>query len=406
MRDQSYRKHKTPKNGASTESTEKETATDAGEAVRGFLKTGKGGSEPAPAPRESSGAAPGATSGPAPGSPPTGFPTDAAAAGAGAAKAAKFLMVVGRDEAAEILRHLDEADVEAVTREIARIGTLSKSDADALLREVGAAVETVGERHGGPAVAKEFLNRAFGDEKAEEVYTRLRIGESERFAFLEELEPQQVALLLKEESSPVVSTILATLSAETAARVVQLLPQEVRGEVVLRMARMNAVAPEVLERVEEVLKERIRQQGKIVSDQIDGRGTLASILRYMDLDGERAVLDSLAEEDPELAKSIRDRLFTIDSILAIDDRDLQPVLAEFGEREIACVLIGQSERVRTKILRNVSERRARDVSEEYVHQGDIPDPEVSNVQQRFLDYLRKLAEEGTILARHPEDEYI
>ncbi len=396
MRDDSYRKasgKSASRNNSSGESSGSSAGDSTGaastEKVRGLLKTGapgvgKGGFRP--------------TKG--------ADPAEKAAAGSGAEKAARFLMVIGRDQAAEVLRHLDEADVEAVTREIARIGTLSGAEAEAVLEQVGDAAAKGRERHGGPTVAKEFLTRAFGEERADELYGKLGIGESDRFAFLEELEPQQVALLLKEESPPVVATILSTLSAAPAARVVKLMSEERRAEVVLRMARMNAVSPEVLARVEEVLKERIRRQGKLVSNEIDGRGVLASILRHMDLDGERAVLDSLAEEDPELARSIRDRLFTIDSILAIDDRDLQPVLTEFTEREIACVLAGQAERVRTKLLRNVSERRAKDVSEEYVHQADIPQKEVSDVQRRFLEHLRRLAEEGAILVRDSDDEYI
>jgi flagellar motor switch protein FliG len=386
MRDDSYRKASgksssrnnssgTSSNASGGASSGESTGAASTETVRGLLKTG------------------------APG-------LGKAAAGSGAEKAARFLMVIGRDQAAEVLRHLDEADVEAVTREIARIGTLSGAEAEAVLEQVGDAAAKGRERHGGPAVAKEFLTRAFGEERGEEVYGKLAIGESDRFAFLEELEPQQVALLLKEESPPVVATILSTLSAAPAARVVKLMSEERRAEVVLRMARMNAVSPEVLARVEEVLKERIRRQGKLVSNEIDGRGVLASILRHMDLDGERAVLDSLAEEDPELARSIRDRLFTIDSILAIDDRDLQEALTEFTEREIACVLVGQAERVRSKLLRNISERRAKDVSEEYVHQADIPQKEVSDVQRRFLEHLRRLAEEGAILVRNSDDEYI
>ena len=386
MRDDSYRKASgksssrnnssgTSSNASSGASSGGSTGAASTETVRGLLKTG--------APRRGK-----------------------AAAGSGAEKAARFLMVIGRDQAAEVLRHLDEADVEAVTREIARIGTLSGAEAEAVLEQIGDAAAKGRERHGGPAVAKEFLTRAFGEERGEEVYGKLGIGESDRFAFLEELEPQQVALLLKEESPPVVATILSTLSAAPAARVVKLMSEERRAEVVLRMARMNAVSPEVLARVEEVLKERIRRQGKLVSNEIDGRGVLASILRHMDLDGERAVLDSLAEEDPELARSIRDRLFTIDSILAIDDRDLQEALTEFTEREIACVLVGQAERVRSKLLRNISERRAKDVSEEYVHQADIPQKEVSDVQRRFLEHLRRLAEEGAILVRNSDDEYI
>lgn len=372
MRNESY------KRGSGTSPSRNNSET---EAVRGLLKTGD--AQPPAA--------------------PTGGPAGSAA---GAEKAARFLMVLGRDEAAQVLRHLDEADVEAVTREIARIGTMTGKEAEEILRQVGSAAVKARERHGGPAVAREFLSAAFGEERAGEVYEKLHLGESERFAFLEELEPQQVSLLLKEESPPVVATILSTLSSAMAARVVKLMPEERRAEVVLRMARMNAVSPEVLARVEEVLKERIRRQGKLVSNQIDGRGVLASILRHMDLDGERAVLSSLEEEDPELAKSIRDRLFTIDSILAIDDRDLQPVLTEFTEREIACILVGQAERVRTKLLRNVSERRAKEISEEYVHQADIPQKEVSDVQRRFLDHLRHLASEGAILVRNSEDEYI
>lgn len=398
-----------------SESYRRGAGTSSEETVRGLLKTGGSGSDassggPSDAPsrqRSKPGSAADAASGSgAPSATGAAGPAPQSGSGTGAAKAARFLMVVGQDQAAEVLRHLEESQVEAVTREIARIGTMTGAEARQILDEVGDVAARAGERHGGPAVAREFLTHAFGDVRGAEVYDRLGIGESDRFAFLEELEPQQVAMLLKEESPPVVATILSTLTAATAARVVKLMPDERRAEVVLRMARMNAVSPEVLERVEEVLKERIRRQGKLVSNQIDGRGVLASILRYMDLDAERSVLDSLADEDPELAKSIRDRLFTIDSILAIDDRDLQEVLTEFTEREIACVLVGQAERIRSKLLRNVSERRARDVSEEYVHQADIPQKEVSDVQRRFLDHLRRCAEDGSILVRDSEDEYI
>jgi flagellar motor switch protein FliG len=380
MRNESYKRG----SGKSPSHNNSET-----EAVRGLLKTG--GTQPPASEKPAAPSAPGGRAAPS-------VP--------GAEKAARFLMVLGRDQAAEVLRHLDETDVEAVTREIARIGTMTGKEAEEILKQVGTAAVKAGERHGGPGVAKEFLAAAFGEERAGEVYERLHLGESERFAFLEELEPQQVSLLLKDESPPVVATILSTLSSAMAARVVKLMPEERRAEVVLRMARMNAVSPEVLARVEEVLKERIRRQGTLISNQIDGRGVLASILRHMDLDGERAVLSSLEEEDPELAKSIRDRLFTIDSILAIEDRDLQQVLTEFTEREIACVLVGQAERVRSKLLRNVSERRAKEISEEYVHQADIPQKEVSDVRRRFLDHLRHLAEEGAILVRNSEDEYI
>ncbi len=405
MRDKSYRNNRasgsgeTPGETPAPKGSEKsldpkgsgETSapkgSDVGKSVRGLLKTGPS-SKPKPGDSASTEKAKGAEK------------------AGGAEKAARFLMVVGRDEAAEILRHLDETDVEAIAREIARIGTLTGSDAEDILREVGVAAESLGDRHGGPAVAKEFLTRAFGTEQAEDVYARLNIEGASRFSFLEELEPQQVTLLLKEESAPVVATILSTLNAAPAARILKLMSEDRRAEVVLRMARMNAVSPNVLERVEEVLKERIRQQGKLVSEDIDGRGVLASILRHMEFDSERAVLESLEEEDPELAKSIRDRLFTIDSILAIEDRDLQHTLNEFTEREVACVLVGQAERVRTKILRNVSERRAREISEEYVHQGDIPDKEISEVRKRFLDHLRRLVEDGSILVRDSQDEYI
>ncbi|MFP3959178.1 MAG: flagellar motor switch protein FliG [Spirochaetaceae bacterium] len=409
MRDESYRKSA----GKKSPRRNTENPREAGDVVDGLLKTGRGDAPGAGAERRqgaggrqegsagaSGSAAPGGSGGASKGG------SGAEAAGSGAQKAARFLMVVGKDQAAEVLRHLDESHVEAVTREIARIGTVGRAEAEEILAEVGAAASEAHERHGGPAVAREFLSRAFGEERGDEVYARLGLEESERFAFLEELEPQQIVLLLKEESGPVVAAVLSTIRAATAARVLRLLPEDTRAEVVLRMARMDAVAPSVLERVEEVLKERIRQQGKLVSTTVDGQGVLASILRHMDASAERGLLESLEEEDPDLARAVRDRLFTMESVLGIADRDLQPILSEFTAREIACVLVGRSERVRAKVMRNVSERRARDVSEEYVHQADIPDKEVRRVQRRFLDYLRQAVEEGAVVVRDSEDEYI
>jgi flagellar motor switch protein FliG len=162
----------------------------------------------------------------------------------------------------------------------------------------------------------------------------------------------------------------------------------------------------VLVRIEQALKERARDIGKTESADIDGSSNLAAIMRHLDPSLEQQLLGVLESEAPEVVETIRERLFTIDTLLLIEDRDLQKVLQTMENREVALILKGKTEEIRRKILTNVSDNRALQIGEDYQNLGPQPRREVDDATRAFITHLRQLEQDGKIVVRRDEDVYI
>ncbi len=334
--------------------------------------------------------------------------SDGTRAAKGVSKVARFLMAVGKDEAAAVLRHLSEAEVEAVLREITTISRLGAAEAAEILGEFGRErLKRRLEPQGGAEVARQMLDRAFGIDVGRMIFERIAPRESGRaFEFLEDLEPQQLAVIAREESPAAIALIAAHLSPRSAAALIDRLPDDTRALVIRRIARMERVDTDVLARVEESLREKIRSHATADTEEVDGMGALARILRTMGAAEGSEILRDLQSDEPEIFEQIQDRLFTIESLLLIDDQDLQKVLREFSDRDIALVLKGKTEEIRGRIIKNVSERRRIIIAEEYTHLGPVPRRDVDVASRAFLEHLRRLEEEGEIVVRRETDEYV
>ncbi len=333
---------------------------------------------------------------------------DGEASPQGVKKVARFLMAVGRDEAAAVLRHLKHEEIEAVLREIMTISRLGRAEADEIVAEFGRVVrERALSPQGGPDVAQQMLEKAFGTDVAASILQRVAPQPKGRaFQFLEDLEPQQLVALAREESPAVIGLILAYLSPERGAAVIARLDEQVRQQVLLRIARMERVENDVLLRVEEALRDKIRTHGRIVTEELDGKAALARILRTMSPTDGSYVLDALRDEEPEVFREIKDELFTIDTLLLIADSDLQRVLRDFSDRDVAVILKGKSEDIRAKVLRNVSERRRSIIAEEYAHLGPMLRRDVEKTEREFIGFLRRMEETGEIVVRSEHERYV
>ena len=317
----------------------------------------------------------------------------------------KLLMLLGRDDAARVLEHLSEEEVEAVARQIAATDQLGPDDGAEILAEFGFQMESR-PAVGGRAAARSILSRAFGEEQAETILLRA-LGEKRRhFAFLGELEAAHVRALVKDESPAVVALVLGHMSPTDAADVLKLLPGDVRVSVLRRMARSQEVDIEVVRRVEESLRAKVERIATAQSEELDGRSTLAEILRHMDHAHEELLLEALEERDAELVADIEDRLFTIDTLLLIDDRQLADVLRAYSDHDLALVLKGKDEEIRAKVLRNLSDRRRGIVAEEYRFLGPVPKREVAEATGALLSDLRKLEGDGRLVVRREGEKYI
>jgi flagellar motor switch protein FliG len=324
----------------------------------------------------------------------------------GLAKAARFLLLLGTEEASKVLTHLSPREVEALSREIIKVKTMDSVEANDILAEFGWLVKTKGYAiEGGAETAEKMLQAAFGPDKARELIRRAVPGSLRPFRFLAEFEPRELQIILKEESPQVVAVVLPYLDPKRASGLLERLPEELRIEVVKRVAHLEKVSPEILRRVEEGLKERIRKVGTISTEELDGKAALAGILRHVDPRLEESVLAALEEESPELSRSVRERLFTMDDLLRVPDRDLQKALRNFADRDLALLLKGRNQDFKDKLLGNVSQNRKALILDEYSILGAVRREDADEAAREFLAFL-KAAWEGGDLVLEGEDELV
>ncbi|AEJ61136.1 flagellar motor switch protein FliG [Spirochaeta thermophila DSM 6578] len=321
-------------------------------------------------------------------------------------KIARFLILVGKEQAAEVVKHLDPPLVEAVAARIANIPAISPREAHDILEEFRSVREVVKSPRGGKDVAKTILEAAFGEERAGRILSRIEEAERRPFSFLQDLTPRQIKYLLQKEAPAIVSAILSYLDPAKVSGVLTLLPPEVRVSVVKYIARPRKLDKEILLRVEEALRKRLHELGDTEVPEVDGVEVLAEILKHAPLEEEEKILKALKDRSPELVGKLEERLLTLDILEQIPDRELAGILRKFDDTEIALLLKGKPEEVKARIMRNISERRRQMVTDEYLRLGAVKRRDVEQVTKDFLGELRQLVREGRVILSRDQKEYL
>ena len=310
-------------------------------------------------------------------------------------KVAKFLLLIGVEEAAKVMSKLTEAQTEKVVLELASIRRVDKDEAAIVLAEFESLLVQAREPSGGVGTARNILETAFGKERAQEMLNKAVPNlKGKPFDYLEGMEPDRILRIIIDELPVVKALVLSQLKPRQAADVIRLMESGDKNETVLRLAKMKTINPDILRRVDDTVREKVQSVQTPSSDSIDGRSALASILKHMDGTSEKAILGGLSDSDPDLGKDIRDRLFTIDDIINADDKFLQAALRPLTERDIAILLAGKSESFRDKILSNVSRTRGTIIQEEEKIIVPVSRAESEKITGSFFSTMRRAWENG------------
>lgn len=319
-------------------------------------------------------------------------------------RVAKFLLLIGIDEAAKIIPHLSPEQTEKIIPEIASIRSVDPDEATVILAEFENLVQRSRE-DGGVTTAKAILVKAFGQERAEQMLEKsVPFHKGKPFEYMQEMEGERVFFLLKEESSAVQALVLSQLKSKVAADVINKMELESKTEVVRRLATLKKIDPEVLRRVDQAMSEKVKTANTSKSDSIDGRGALADILKKMSPDSEKNILSMLSDTDPDLGVDLRQRLFTVDDVLNCDDRVMQEKLHQMSETEIAYLVAGKAQDFRDKIFKNISKGRGDIVLEEEQIHKPMLKKDCETVTAEFFSYLRRKWEAGELRIIGRDDE--
>ena len=318
-------------------------------------------------------------------------------------RVAKFLVIIGVDEAAKILPHLTEEQTERIIPEIATINHIDPEEAEAVLEEFESLVVKAREE-GGIDTARTILTKAYGSDKAEELISRsVKYPQGRPFEYLADSDAERIRILLDGESVAVQSLVLSQLDPPKAAAVINGMDVETKKSVVLRLAKMQTVAPEVIASIDKSLHEKMLTQNTENSQNLDGRSVLAQILKRMDPVAEGSIISSLSEQDPDLGADLRKRLFTEEDVIASDDRFMQNKLRDMSDEDIAILIKGKSEQFREKIFHNISKTRGDIILEEEQLHNRVLKSDSERITSNFYAALRRAWENGDLRIEGRDD---
>jgi flagellar motor switch protein FliG len=327
----------------------------------------------------------------------------------GVQKAAILIMQVGKDRAAPVLRSLREQEVSEIMAEVARLQNLEKEAIEEVLdefRETFIARAHIAQ--GGYETARELLEASYGGDKAEEILVNLGVTlVAAPFEFLRRTDTRQVLSYLQDEHPQTIALVLAHMGPDAAAMVLSALPEEEQRDVAQRIATMDRTSPEVIEQVESILEKKLStviQQADFTS--AGGIQSLVDILNRSDRATERLILEGLERNNPELADDVRNRMFIFEDITTLDDRSVQLVLRQVDAKELAIALKGVDQKVRDKIMHNMSERAAANLAEEINLLGPVKLKTVEEGQAAVVRVIRVLEEAGQIVMSRGNDELV
>jgi len=319
-------------------------------------------------------------------------------------RVAKFLMLIGVDEAAKILPHLTDEQTEKIIPEIASIRYVEPDEAKEILQEFQGLVKQAREE-GGIDTARTILEKAFGTHKAGVILEKTATQISGKpFEYLAEADSERVTLLLKDESNAVKALVLSYLNPKVSAQVINGMETEDKKDVVMRLAKLTKISPEIVQRVDKAMQEKMNHLATSKSDSIDGKNILAQILKRMSPEAEEGILSNLAELDSELGEDLRERLFTTEDIINADDRFIQDKLRDMDEEEIAYLIATKEEDFRAKILDNVSDNRRKSILETEKFLYPMRKSDCEKATSQFFSTLRRAFEEGNLYIKGRDDE--
>ena len=317
----------------------------------------------------------------------------------GARKAAIFIAAMGADVAAKVFKNLDDGEITTLSTEISHLPVIDEEMTHEVLQEfLQMAVTGQYITTGGMNFAAELLDKALGKNRAAEIQTRIEAAsQPTSFAAVKKADPKHLMSILRREHPQTVALVLANVEPASAASILGGLPDELRAEVVIRLATIDKTSPEVIKQVERVLEKQVSTGFAAGASYPGGALSAAKVLNQVDLTTQKTILGRLDETSPSLGDQIRAMMFTFDDLDGVDDRGMQQIIQEVDQKQLVLALKGASGDIVTKIFKNMSERTASIVKQEIEFLGPVRLRDVEDAQRRIVAVARKLEESGEII---------
>ena len=319
----------------------------------------------------------------------------------GPEKAAILMVTLGENQAIKILENMDEREIQMLGNYMAAMGDVDSPSMDSVSKEFYDMVDagTGGLGIGGMDFLKTALMKALDPAKATEILNNITTPGEEMGGGLETvrmLEPGTIASFLINEHPQTAAIVMAHLEPQKASQTIREMPEENRMEIVLRMATLGRVAPNILRELDEALQNEFRASGAVSGSKLGGVESASHIMGALDRATETSILNAMDEVDPDLANEIRNLRFTYEDIAKIDDQGIQLILKDVAQEDLLISLKTASDTLKEKWLSNMSERAAAMVREDLESMGPTKISDVEKTQQKIVAVCKQLEEDGKI----------
>jgi flagellar motor switch protein FliG len=326
----------------------------------------------------------------------------------GPERAAILLMSLGEQEAAEVLKHMGAKDVQKVGQAMAALSNVPRERVNSVVDRFVTDLDTQTSLGvGADDYVRRVLVNALGEGKASGLIDRILLGRNSKgLEALKWMETRAVAELIRGEHPQIVAIVLAYLDADQAADVLSMLPDRMRSDVLMRIARLDGIQPAALRELDEIMEKQFSGGNNLKASSVGGVKVAANILNLMDTQTETAIIQRIGELDDDLSTRIQDLMFVFDDIAEIDDRGIQTLLREINSDQLSNALKGADPRVKEKLLKNMSKRAAEMLQEDMESRGPVRLADVEAAQKEILAVARRLSEAGEITAGGKGEHFV
>jgi flagellar motor switch protein FliG len=317
----------------------------------------------------------------------------------GAEKAAILLLYVGTEATSKVFSHLDDGDIKRISQSMANLGHVSLP----VIQEV------VGEFHQitspdagffskGDEFVRKILEKALGPQKAEMLLQEMHTSDyGDIEDILSNMDAKTIANFLSQEHPQTIAVIVAKLRPKHTSEIVGHLPLDMQAEVVIRIADVDQVSPEILNDIDDVIRRELTAMGGIQRFKVGGVEKVVEMFNHLDRSKEKHILDKLDVMNPPLAEVIRKHLFTFEDIFKLDDRSIQAIMREVSNDTLTLAMKASPEEVKEKVFRNISSRAAEMIKEDIEVMGPVRLSDVEKAQTEIIKIVRKMEEDGKIV---------
>ncbi|MGQ5523721.1 flagellar motor switch protein FliG [Chitinimonas sp. PSY-7] len=312
-------------------------------------------------------------------------------------RSAILLMSLGEEAAVEVFKYLGPKEVQKIGLAMASMDNVTREQVEEVVAEFMASTQNRANFGAADEYIRSVLTKALGSDKAANLLDRiLQGGDNTGIEALKWMDSVAVAELIKNEHPQIIATILVHLEPDQVSEVLNQFVERLRNDVLLRIATLEGVQPTALRELNDVLTQLLSGADRVKKSAMGGEGMAAEILNFMAGVIEASAINAIREYDPELAQRIQDKMFTFENVIDIDDRGIQMLLREVSSDSLIVAMKGTSEALRNKIFKNMSQRAAEMLRDDFEAKGAVKVSDVEAEQREILKVVRRLADEGQI----------